>query len=206
MRNSLTRYAAILAVAFLPACGLAATVVDFNDQIIDSTTGVAYPPFAPLPYIEDGISIDGLYFFAQSGSPRVNFVDGDGSVVAYEGNSLSISSVNRSRFRLVSVDASKVVAGDYSNPLTVTAYRYLRGVEAVSQTYELPASTGLQTYFFDFEPAARYVFSYQLLLDNLVFETDLSAPLPEPSAWILMIAGFGLVGGLARRRRVTLVA
>ena len=32
-------------------------------------------------------------------------------------------------------------------------------------------------------------------------ESIVAAPVPEPGTWVSMIAGFGLVGGLARRRR-----
>ncbi|MBV8971796.1 MAG: PEPxxWA-CTERM sorting domain-containing protein [Sphingomonadaceae bacterium] len=30
--------------------------------------------------------------------------------------------------------------------------------------------------------------------------------IPEPASWALMLAGFGLVGGLARQRRYAVVA
>jgi hypothetical protein len=39
------------------------------------------------------------------------------------------------------------------------------------------------------------------LLDNV-----LVSQVPEPSSWMLMIAGFGLVGYSARRRRVSATA
>ena len=35
-----------------------------------------------------------------------------------------------------------------------------------------------------------------------VFERAISAPVPEPEAWALMLAGAGMVGMIARRRRV----
>ena len=41
--------------------------------------------------------------------------------------------------------------------------------------------------------------SSQLLLDNIQITT---APVPEPASWALLIAGFGGVGAVVRRRRV----
>ena len=43
-------------------------------------------------------------------------------------------------------------------------------------------------------------------LDNVVLDRTLRAPpvggVPEPASWALLVTGFGLVGGLARRRRL----
>lgn len=36
---------------------------------------------------------------------------------------------------------------------------------------------------------------------DLVFSEGRTAPVPEPAAWAMMIAGFGLIGGAMRRRR-----
>jgi hypothetical protein len=38
------------------------------------------------------------------------------------------------------------------------------------------------------------------------FTTYSAAQVPEPASWALLIAGFGLVGAMARRRRITIVA
>jgi len=39
-----------------------------------------------------------------------------------------------------------------------------------------------------------------------VVKVDISGAVPEPAAWTLMIAGFGLVGGALRRRATTVAA
>ena len=41
------------------------------------------------------------------------------------------------------------------------------------------------------------------ILDNVLVESS-SAAVPEPATWAMMIAGFGLVGGLMRRRTLAL--
>ena len=40
--------------------------------------------------------------------------------------------------------------------------------------------------------------------DNFTFDGVTGAPVPEPASWALMIAGFGLAGAAARRRRTNL--
>ncbi|UAK26437.1 PEPxxWA-CTERM sorting domain-containing protein [Sphingomonas nostoxanthinifaciens] len=40
-------------------------------------------------------------------------------------------------------------------------------------------------------------------IKGVAFAPTLAAAVPEPASWAMMLAGFGLVGGLARRRRVT---
>ena len=42
--------------------------------------------------------------------------------------------------------------------------------------------------------------------DSGVFLTAASGAVPEPAAWALMMGGFGLVGAMARRRRMALAA
>jgi hypothetical protein len=42
-------------------------------------------------------------------------------------------------------------------------------------------------------------YSSQLLLDNVTV-TATAAAIPEPAGWALMVGGFGMVGGLVRRR------
>lgn len=37
--------------------------------------------------------------------------------------------------------------------------------------------------------------------DDLSFTADLSSSVPEPGVWAMMITGFGLAGGVLRRRR-----
>jgi hypothetical protein len=47
-------------------------------------------------------------------------------------------------------------------------------------------------------------------LDDLKFQTNSSmgilGPIPEPASWAMMIGGFGIVGGAARRRRASVFA
>ena len=37
---------------------------------------------------------------------------------------------------------------------------------------------------------------------NFLYVTEFDAPVPEPTVWIMMVGGFGTVGGTIRRRRM----
>jgi hypothetical protein len=65
------------------------------------------------------------------------------------------------------------------------------------QTYDQDLILTAGTYSFRFaETDNRGVF--QAGLDNVVVT---STPSPEPASWVMMLGGFGLVGGAMRRRR-----
>ena len=62
----------------------------------------------------------------------------------------------------------------------------------------------LKTGTFDMIDVFQYPPNYQLLADShyrvIISEAELGVP--EPASWAMMLAGFGLVGGTLRRRRV----
>ena len=43
-------------------------------------------------------------------------------------------------------------------------------------------------------------------IDNVALNVTPSVAVPEPASWAMLIAGFGLVGAAARRRRTALTA
>jgi hypothetical protein len=45
-------------------------------------------------------------------------------------------------------------------------------------------------------------FSYGITLDNVVVTDAITAAIPEPGEWAMMLAGLAAVGAIARRRRV----
>jgi hypothetical protein len=45
-------------------------------------------------------------------------------------------------------------------------------------------------------------FSYGITLDNVVVNETITAAIPEPGEWAMMLAGLAAVGAIARRRRV----
>lgn len=62
-----------------------------------------------------------------------------------------------------------------------------------------PYASGL--VYYDFSPQPSYDLAFR------TFANDASpAPVPEPAAWTMFIAGFGLVGGAMRPRQKATVA
>ncbi|MFN3371119.1 MAG: PEPxxWA-CTERM sorting domain-containing protein [Sphingomonadaceae bacterium] len=87
------------------------------------------------------------------------------------------------------------------------------GVGGLTWINGIPGLWPFQTYFLEFRPltGGTLVLSFLTdssdnigpLLDNvLVTQT---AAIPEPATWAMLIAGFGLVGGALRRRRLAAV-
>jgi len=63
-------------------------------------------------------------------------------------------------------------------------------------TYTLPAHRPLEAgnrWYFHIANSPAYI-------DNLVFQNDRIAAVPEPATWAMMIIGFGLTGAALRRR------
>lgn len=81
------------------------------------------------------------------------------------------------------------------------------GIELTAPAAMFPATPGERSSFFGFGfLAAGHTVDFGVNNDGSFFNdsTGLSATIsdvPEPAAWTLLVAGFGLVGGLARRDR-----
>ncbi len=96
------------------------------------------------------------------------------------------------------IDMSQVTPGDYTGLLSLGTYgESLPGSRAL-RTYGLrwtPQNSGTMQLSFSTTSADNI----GPILDNvLVAQT---AVIPEPASWAMLIAGFGLVGAAARRRR-----
>jgi PEP-CTERM motif len=87
-------------------------------------------------------------------------------------------------FLLINTAITRYVALVFANPLTAGGVNSLAIGNFPVGSYECDNCN-----------AVRYVTSG--------FATTVTAAVPEPTSWALMIAGFGLVGGAMRRRRVT---
>lgn len=100
-------------------------------------------------------------------------------------------------FNAVSIDISDTSSGT----LTFTAFdssNTLVGTQAFAAptgTLNLSAFTGIYSL--------RMVNTVaHLSVDNFVLSAVAVGAVPEPAAWAMMIGGFGLIGGVMRRRKV----
>jgi len=113
-------------------------------------------------------------------------------------------------------DASLALSFNYNGiSFTPAAFNGVRlfdaaGTVAAFQTVTINAATNLAGF-----DASRVTFDTDNVYLNIqglnvnsdsVVKVDISGAVPEPAAWTLMIAGFGLVGGALRRRATTVAA
>lgn len=81
-------------------------------------------------------------------------------------------------------------------------------VDGVSQAFAGPAAGTIGIVTLDGLNAGGNSHTIQFIQDPVFVWTFISElrffgrAIPEPSAWVLMIAGFGLAGGMLRRRRI----
>ena len=100
------------------------------------------------------------------------------------------------------VDILGGTAGAFTtNPLDIVATLYGPGSDAIFGTnpwtsYSSSMTLAAGTYQIRFAQADNQLF-FQQGVDNV----SISAAVPEPASWALLISGFGLVGAVARRRR-----
>ena len=100
------------------------------------------------------------------------------------------------------VDILGGTAGAFTtNPLDIVATLYGPGSDAIFGTnpwtsYSSSMTLAAGTYQIRFAQADNQLF-FQQGVDNV----SISAAVPEPASWAMLISGFGLVGAVARRRR-----
>ncbi|MCG2842180.1 PEPxxWA-CTERM sorting domain-containing protein [Sandaracinobacter sp. RS1-74] len=212
----------IVRIALLAACAAtfatpaAAAVITFDD----ATPGHYYTDTGP--------TIDGFRFVAGpawGGNPPYNLhsyrilrqgehpnADPKGQTlrIANTNTMVTVSKIDGSTFELVSIDlADAFNTGD----ITIGATLFFNTVDGwTSETVYLDHLRELQTFTFNragllsFSVAnTREWSNYSLQFDNVVIGDPVvpgtPGGVPEPAAWAMLIAGFGLVGSAMRRRR-----
>lgn len=106
-------------------------------------------------------------------------------------------------------------AGAWNNGLNITVEGFTGGaIAAFTKTFIVDTSkaslqsfgwTGLTSVRFTSSGGTRSAFGQgsgtQFVLDNLRVNEALTAAVPEPATWGMMILGFGAIGAAQRRRR-----
>ncbi len=230
LKRVLTGAAAALTMSLClaGAAGAAsAPVVDFNDVVFtpDPIGGL----IGAIP-TADGFDHQGLHFFTGEGYfvPTGLPVDKDhppAFPTAYSstfwetfGEDVVITKTGGGLFDLTSLKLGLGVdGGDGSEPATDTIdVSWVKGGGCVTDcadgttidlglgfaTYNFPDLTGLTSITFGPTTVVRY-----LAFDDInVPEVSTRAPVPEPSAWALMLVGLGGIGALMRRGRRTAIS
>ena len=124
-------------------------------------------------------------------------------------SSVTITKIGGGNFSLKSFD---VATAFVQSTGLVRVKGFFSGGGSISRVYEIGDSyqsrnargfTGLTSLVFAETRLTNFT-DYGVGLDNILLASD--AVIPEPATWAMMIAGFGLVGFAARRRRETAIA
>lgn len=192
-----TVFSVAVTAALLAGSSAQATVIGFDG--LPGSNGSAFSG----PYVEDGYSVvktlGDVYEGHVFGNPQPSLVVG--SVFGGRTGSVAVSKVGGGSFSLTSFDfTSQNGVGTYSvagslNGSNVFLFGGGGNFGAAWQTI-LGNSPHVDSLVFDFVAGGT-----SINFDNIVL-----GAVPEPSSWAMMIAGFGLVGAAARRRKVALAA
>ena len=204
--------AALCATAALAATSASAAtvVVDFEGLAHDGAS----------EFYSSGLEVDGLTF-----SNIGNFNDfrvwgrGDGRNADPGGATLMsnlmptetyVRRADRQLFDLISLDIA-----DWTNAGTLTWVSFgftdaaghltheLRSLDALRGLQTLTFNrTGLQSFSYFFVPNQTPGSPGWGQIDNLTIDDRVTAGVPEPATWAMMILGFGAVGATLRRRRL----
>jgi hypothetical protein len=148
-------------------------------------------------------------------APGLNFVD----VPALAGGSITPASydVDGTALLTLGINTGISVTFTFNRPITAVGFdtRRMQNQSDLIQievggTTQLPPVLPLFVGYVSTTPFTTLTFNRQAIatsgdgfsVDNLTFSS--SAAVPEPANWAMLIAGFGLVGTMARRRRALL--
>lgn len=130
-------------------------------------------------------------------------VVGSNSAIRIENGHLEIGSTSFSSCGV------KVFCGDvYDSRITPASFGFYFGVEGQPNDYSvdhLNAGTVPRVLAFQDGATTNWALAYEdgsdLDYNDMVVKIESIAPIPEPRQWAMMLAGLGLMGALARRRR-----
>lgn len=195
-------------LALIAAAPAAAVTITFDE--IDNTAGNVFPDGATY------LTPEGFRFtnsYGQTGgllvwarSDNVN-ADPDGATLShnYGSTTTTVVAEDASLFDLTSIDFADVynngTGGTFQMGWTFADDSTGGGV------YTLDNLVGLQTFAFNAAGIKNFTIlplttqGAWIQFDNVVLNGGGGA-VPEPATWAMMIAGFGMVGAMARRRKV----
>ena len=211
MTHSVVRGA--IAAACLALAGAAQADVSLQDTFDTENGGAGAAEYSGFTHWT-AANVDLLapgYFFnlCQAAGGSTPCVDMEGS-----GNGTMTTKTVFSVFAGDTVTMQFDLAGDQRNRSgnSVTASLVTTtGTTLFSETFTLASDAPFQTFTravtIGADAAVRFGFqsggpadSMGMLLDNVSFAAGVAAPVPEPSTWVLLVAGLGAVGAWRRRQ------
>lgn len=198
---------AISALALLAAaCAAQATTLTFDDLGLADGSETFISSYGGFTWDNAGALNTTGYAYNPSGY-QVGAVSGSGVGFSFDSSTLSFSSATPFTFNSIWLTAA------WNDGLSVTLTGSLAGLSLYSQTVN-PLATAPKLYTFDwanidkvsiwtsggtFHPGYGGAGEH-VALDNLTFN---AAPVPEPESFAMLLAGLGVLAGVARRRQRT---
>ncbi len=188
--------AALLAGASVS--GANATVLNF-DNLVGS--GVLASNYAGLNFGSEFIYYDTPQSPYTASSPNTRIF----SNYAIHGvgllDSLSL------KFTAPAIFSGAFIAGDFFPGVTISGY-YLGNLVAVSASLNQTATPTFLSlgYAGNVDEVRFNGYNGYYVIDDITFTGGVGGGVPEPASWAMLIAGFGLVGAAARRRRSVVAA
>jgi hypothetical protein len=218
--TKLTMIAATLAGILTATSATAATtVLDFDSLRNKSTTSVTY---VHGPYKEDGftltasqcqrsLNVANMGCFMGVAPNKSSDKVGTSLATQYVSPTVTLARDDGSSFLFKSIDFSEYFDNGQYQPFSTDVNFTFTFADGTTGTDKRTFSTDGKylptTFTFDVGPLTslswKPVTGSGVQFDNVTL-ADVTAAVPEPASWAMMLGGFGLVGGAMRQRKRTL--
>jgi hypothetical protein len=202
---------ACIAVACAATAPAFSQTVDFND-LAAASTYVLGTPLTEGGYVFDATPGHQLLVWGSD----LSFFSGDpsGATLATQDafSSINVSKSGGGVFGLTSIDFDDIYNGVYGlgGQIDLT-FHYSVGADT-TQSINIDGANGLETFILNitgltsFDIVGTSTRAGMFQLDNMVTtrpEVNAESPAPEPASWAMMLVGFGALGTVLRRRKVS---
>ena len=174
----------------------ATTVIDFSEYAFTGQGPYGLKTYSSLTSqgFEFTSSVNYLAILATNHYANT---DPGGAVLSSPGSGVTrIRRLDGKAFSLQSFDFADF--GNSGAPSTTFNFKYFDGVSEKTRQMRFDATKGLQTADLQLNNVQWFSVDTQAQYDNFRLGDAIAAP--EPSAWALMIMGFGAAGAVVRRR------
>ena len=193
----------------MSAIALAATAASATTITLSPLISLGYASNAN-PYSESGFIFSNSYNTTDAifawGSIYADFsFDPGGATLSnnYYSTTTTLTKIDGGKFNFVAIDLGDVYNNYYNAQGGDILFAFTDALGTTYQTVTIDGVPGAQTFSFNrtgllsVSYLPQTTFSKVIQVDNVV----VSATVPEPASWALLIAGFGLVGSTLRARR-----
>lgn len=200
-----------VSAAFTALPASAATVIDFDSlHTSDGGYGRVYGP-----YVEDGFTLTASRCPSNNNcftTPQsFQSIDPTGAsiITQFASTTSTLTKNDGGLFSIGSIDVAEYFDyGNFGSSADVSfSFVFADGsTQSETRTIDTVGRYPVNTLQFNVAPLRSFAFlptrgtSGSLQFDNIVLGDDAVSAVPEPATWAMMLCGFGLLGGVLRRR------